>query len=121
MAQRTDAHFEAARSRSAIGNFGHLGILDLICRTSLTGTTDVVDDMKDEAQKHALDNRIEAAVAKALAKVNGCEDPGRRKGHAQHVTAHDGATDDKGKYGQANEPTDQPTSRETRWRKGRKG
>nr|POE58680.1 hypothetical protein CFP56_68355 [Quercus suber] len=122
MARRTDAHFEAAQSRRAAnGNYGYLGVMDLIFRTTLTSTTDVVDDVKDEAQKHSLDDRIEDAVAKAMAKINDAPDGGKKDEKAQRAAVLKNAGNEKEKSREVDDSAEQPSSRVTRWRKARKG
>jgi len=65
MARRTDAHFESVRS-GRIGNFGNLGVMDFVFKTTCESEVDVVDDVQSEASKHRLQGRIEDAVRSAV-------------------------------------------------------
>ena len=60
IARRTARH-HASGGR---GNYGPSGLLDWICGTSL-GSDDIVDDVRDEAEKHRLTERGEDAVRDA--------------------------------------------------------
>ncbi|KAK5120976.1 hypothetical protein LTR85_005760 [Meristemomyces frigidus] len=73
MARRTDAHFESTTKGSQVGNFGHLGLLDLVCGTTCKGEVDVVDDMQSEAGKHHVQQRVEEAVQAAMTELEGRE------------------------------------------------
>jgi hypothetical protein len=68
MARRSEAHFDSVRNRGPVGNFGHLGILDFVFRTACQHEDDILDDVKSEAEKHRLQDRIDAAVQAALSK-----------------------------------------------------
>ncbi|KAK5130220.1 hypothetical protein LTR08_002305 [Meristemomyces frigidus] len=70
MARRTDAHFAAVKDGREVGNFGNLGILDLVCRTACKEEANVVDDMQSEAENYALQQRVEKAVQSAMGGLN---------------------------------------------------
>lgn len=57
MARRTDAHFATVRNSEQLGNFGHWGVMDVVCRSSCKGE-DVMDDLHDEADKHQVGRRV---------------------------------------------------------------
>jgi hypothetical protein len=71
MARRSEAHFDSVRNGGKVGNFGHLGVLDFVFRTACQHEDDILDDVKSEAEKHQLQERIDAAVQAALSKHNG--------------------------------------------------
>lgn len=97
MARRTDAHFEEARKRGPDGNFGHLGLMDLICQTSLSTANDFVQDMKTEAEKHELEDQVQAAVAKAMAGLDGGKGGTKKTSSARREAAapHEEETDEQ--------------------------
>lgn len=68
MARRTDAHFDSASTSGAAGNFGTLGVLDFAFGTTCKEEDDILDDIRTEADKHRLQDRIDAAVQAALSK-----------------------------------------------------
>lgn len=76
MARRTDAHFDAVRKGSDVGNFGHLGLLDFVLGTTCKREDDILDDFRSEAEKHAIQDRIESAVQAALREA---KDPSSAK------------------------------------------
>ncbi|WPG99619.1 sterol desaturase family [Acrodontium crateriforme] len=65
MARRTDAHFLAAQTTKVSGNFGSIGLLDFVCRTTCPDEGDLIDDIKGEAQKHKVRERAENAASGA--------------------------------------------------------
>lgn len=66
MARRTEAHFESVKRRGQPGNFGHIGVLDLVFRTTCEEESTVMDDFHDEAEKRRFQERVEYAVQEAL-------------------------------------------------------
>ncbi|KAK0267628.1 hypothetical protein LTR91_014548 [Friedmanniomyces endolithicus] len=72
MARRNEAHFRAVDSGSKrVGNFGQLGLLDLVCGTSCKDEEGVVEDLTSEAEERRLQQRVEEAVQGALAGMQG--------------------------------------------------
>lgn len=69
MARRTDAHFDTVFNGKRIGNFGHLGLLDFVCRTTCEDSVNVVDDMQSETEKHHLRQRAKDVVQSSQAGV----------------------------------------------------
>ncbi|KAL8294990.1 hypothetical protein RB597_008390 [Gaeumannomyces tritici] len=63
IARRTSAHFCGAGA----GNYGAWGLLDWACGTSLG--RDVVDDVKDEAEKHRVKERGESAANSGMSFI----------------------------------------------------
>ena len=55
------------KDSAIVGNFGHLGLIDFLLGTVCKDEGNIVDDIKDEAEKHQLQERIDAAVHAALA------------------------------------------------------
>jgi hypothetical protein len=80
MARRSEAHFDSVRNRGPVGNFGHLGVLDFVFRTACQHEDDILDDVKSEAEKHQLQDRIDAAVQAALSKQHDSSSSGNSKG-----------------------------------------
>ncbi|KAF2734948.1 hypothetical protein EJ04DRAFT_576498 [Polyplosphaeria fusca] len=72
MARRCDAHMMSEGK----GNYGPLGVMDWAHGTSLGG--DVVDDLRDEMDKHRVQERAGRAIDGAGEKANGIA--GRLKG-----------------------------------------
>jgi hypothetical protein len=68
MARRSEAHFDSVQNRGQVGNYGHLGLLDFCLGTACKHEDDIIDDVKSEADKHRLQDRIDAAVQAALSK-----------------------------------------------------
>jgi hypothetical protein len=71
MARRTEAHFASVKANKSVGNFGHLGLLDLMCGTTCSDEVDLVDDFQSEAEKHRLQERAEDAVQGAIDGIRG--------------------------------------------------
>lgn len=65
MARRVDAHMMTQGS----GNFGPLGVLDWVHGTALGA--DVVDDLREEMEKHDVQERAGKAMDAAGDKANG--------------------------------------------------
>ncbi|KAF2717716.1 hypothetical protein K431DRAFT_232509 [Polychaeton citri CBS 116435] len=74
MARRTDSHFLTADEPDEVGNFGHWGVLDLVCGTGCRGASDAMDDMQDEADKHKLQEKLQGAVQGAKGGIEAAED-----------------------------------------------
>ncbi|KAK3069402.1 hypothetical protein LTR53_012276 [Teratosphaeriaceae sp. CCFEE 6253] len=66
MARRNEAHFNSVQPGKRPGNFGHLGVLDLICRTTCADEGDVLDDLQSEAVNHHVKRQVEEAVHGAV-------------------------------------------------------
>ena len=83
MARRTDAHFLSVTDGAQDeGNYGHMGVLDFVCRTTCKGQGDVASDLAKEVADHDIQDRVEKAVKAALAgaaKTGGAEDEGKGK------------------------------------------
>ena len=92
MARRTEAHFRSVKTRRPIGNFGHLGIIDFLAGTACKDEVDVVDDLRDEVDKHGIQERIEDAVNKAMAGADR-----QKKGVASKIQNKAQKTVDDGK------------------------
>lgn len=71
MAQRCDEHFATVHDGPAVGNFGRLGVLDLVCGTACRSGDDLADDLQEEADKHDVQRRTRNAVRGAKAGVKG--------------------------------------------------
>jgi len=71
MARRTEAHFDSVSAGERTGNFGHLGLLDVLCRTTCVDEGDVVDDIHNEASKHRLQQHVQEAVDGAVTGLRG--------------------------------------------------
>ena len=65
MARRTDAHFATASQKDA-SNFGNTGLLDLVCGTNCKDAASVLDDLRDEAQNHRIEERASKAARGAV-------------------------------------------------------
>ncbi|TKX19940.1 fatty acid hydroxylase-like protein 2 [Elsinoe australis] len=74
MARRVDKHF----ATGGRGNFGHWGVLDLVCRTGCAGESDIMDDLQDEADKHQVKRRMSDAVDDAGDFIDGGKEKMRR-------------------------------------------
>jgi sterol desaturase/sphingolipid hydroxylase (fatty acid hydroxylase superfamily) len=59
IARRADAHVVSGGE----GNFGPWGIIDWVCGTTVG--TDVIDDLRGEAEKHDMEGKMDMAVRKA--------------------------------------------------------
>ena len=70
MARRMEAHFESVQAGRQAGNYGHLGLTDFLLGTSCKGGT-ILDDVQEEAQKRAFQERVDEAVHAALESING--------------------------------------------------
>lgn len=78
MARRMDEHFAVVSEGNDVGgNFGRFGVLDFVCGTVCQGEGDAMDDVHDEAEKHAVPERAEGALNGAMAAIKG---RGRPKG-----------------------------------------
>jgi hypothetical protein len=113
MARRTDAHFDAVRSRKKVGNFGSLGILDFAFGTTCQDEADVVDDMQSEAAKHRFQERVDDAVKLALAGLKG--DQGQLNGPGAATRLSEDPDDENNNDG----TSQQPVQRRSNRRKGR--
>ncbi|KAJ5166790.1 uncharacterized protein N7482_005571 [Penicillium canariense] len=77
IARRVDVHLMTAGQE---GNYGPWGILDWILGTSI-GDTDIEDDLRNEADEHALGSRVRDALDASNRKVH--VDTLRRNGASQ--------------------------------------
>ncbi|TKA80310.1 hypothetical protein B0A55_02216 [Friedmanniomyces simplex] len=83
MARRTEAHFDSVDSDSKrVGNFGQLGLLDLICGTTCKDGGDVTEDLQSDAEERHLQKRVEDAVQSAMAGMQGKQQQPDRPGSA---------------------------------------
>lgn len=71
MAQRCDEHFVSVHEGPEVGNYGRLGVLDLVCSTGCRSGDDLADDLADEAEKHDVQSRTKNAVKGAKAGIKG--------------------------------------------------
>lgn len=71
MAQRCDEHFASVHEGPEVGNYGRLGVLDLVCGTGCRSGDDIADDLQEEAEKHDVQNRTRNAVKGAKAGIKG--------------------------------------------------
>lgn len=79
MARRNEAHFASVREGQGIGNYGRLGLLDLVCGTTCPDEDDVMDDIHDEAEKHDVPDRVADAVGSGISKLDKKQKSRRRK------------------------------------------
>lgn len=71
MAKRCDEHFASAQDGPDVGNFGRLGVLDLVCGTGCRSGDDIADDLQEEAEKHDIQSRTKNAFKGAKAGAKG--------------------------------------------------
>ncbi|GAM86058.1 hypothetical protein ANO11243_040680 [Dothideomycetidae sp. 11243] len=88
MARRVDAHYATGGK----GNFGHLGVMDLVCKTG-AGGRDIVDDLQDESEKHQVRRRVGNALDDAGDVVDDVAGNIRDK-HKQRASSKSQADDD---------------------------
>lgn len=79
MARRNEAHFASVRENRGIGNYGRLGVLDLMVGTTCPDEDDVMDDVHDEVEKHNVQEHISDAVGSGMTKVQNKQKSRRRK------------------------------------------
>lgn len=79
MARRNEAHFASVRENSGIGNYGRLGVLDLMVGTTCPDEDDVMDDVHDEVEQHNVQEHISDAVGSSMTKVQNKQKSRRRK------------------------------------------
>lgn len=123
MARRAEAHFDAARNSDRVGNFGQWGVMDFVLGTTCEDEDDIIDDLRSEASKHALQDRVEAAVAAAVDKIVSNPDPDQdqdqdrpeSKGLRKRLTRGSKKSRDGGKSETSNEEdTNQPADDDDR-------
>lgn len=71
MAKRCDEHFASVHEGPEVGNYGRLGVLDLVCGTTCRSGDDIADDLQEEAEKHDVQSRTKSAVKGAKAGLKG--------------------------------------------------
>ncbi|EME49403.1 hypothetical protein DOTSEDRAFT_119115 [Dothistroma septosporum NZE10] len=90
MARRIEAHFDSVQPERQRGNYGHLGLTDFVMGTSCKGhSSTLLDDIQDEAEKRAFQERIDEAVHAAMASMNG-----KNEGQKSYVATDDIAADE---------------------------
>lgn len=70
MARRTDRHY----ATKGQGNFGHWGVLDWVFGTTCAGEADVMDDLKDEAEKQNVKERVSDTKKNAKGLMSDAKD-----------------------------------------------
>lgn len=109
MARRTDSHYESKGE----GNFGHWGVLDWACGTTCGGEADVMDDLRDEADEHNVQERISDVKKNAKGAVSdtadrfGGED---EQEDAEEDAQEDAQEEDQQEDAQAGAPEEEPES-----------
>lgn len=122
MARRTETHYATGGK----GNFGHWGVMDWVCGTSCKGDeTDVLDDVREEADKRHVRRKVSDAVANGKGLVGDAKKRFGKKGDDEDEDeyAGRGAADDDEKAGEDEEPqspNSSPRSKRRSKRKGRK-
>ena len=77
VARRTERHIMAADGHE--GNYSAYGLIDLLAGTSL-GSHDLLDDLRDEAEKRDIEGRSKAKVKETQKRVRKLRDRARRAG-----------------------------------------
>jgi len=123
MARRVDAHY----ATNGKGNYGHWGILDWAFGTSCaTGESDIVDDLREESDKHDVRDKMGNAMndagdklkdggkEKDSGKEHGQRRPERSKSAAKDDQEDEGDEQDEKQEGdsQRNEPRDDDSNRD---------
>lgn len=109
MARRIEAHFDSVQAGKAVGNFGHLGVLDLVMGTTCQQGSTVVEDFQDEAEKRQFQERIDDAVNAAL---EGIQQKKSKKGGSQEVQQTSGEDENDTSDGERKEETERGESGE---------
>ena len=96
MARRMEVHFDSLQPGRQSGNYGHLGLTDFLLDTSCKGgSSTLLDNIQDEAEKRAFLERIDEAVHVAMASVYGKSQGQESKVAAGNIAA-DGGTREAG-------------------------
>ncbi|EME87618.1 uncharacterized protein MYCFIDRAFT_181000 [Pseudocercospora fijiensis CIRAD86] len=66
MARRIEAHFDSVTAGKDMGNFGRLGLLDLLVGSTCKDEDDVLDDINEETEKHNVKERAQGAANSAM-------------------------------------------------------
>lgn len=79
MARRTEAHFDSVKAGKDVGNFGRLGLMDLVIGSSCQDEEDVLDDLDQEVEKHNVKERAQGTVNSAMDSTERKQKARRRK------------------------------------------
>ncbi|KXT12970.1 hypothetical protein AC579_3151 [Pseudocercospora musae] len=79
MARRIEAHFESVQAGNDIGNFGRLGLLDILVGSTCKDEDDVLDDINEETEKHNVKERAQGAVNSVMDGIERKQKARRRK------------------------------------------
>lgn len=107
MARRIEAHFDSVSKGKTVGNFGHLGVIDLIMGTTCQQGSTVMEDFQDEAEKRQFQERIDDAVNAALEGTERKRNGKSEDVNQSEVEDRDSSADDQGRRESQNRASDE--------------